>query len=140
MLAQYFAGAEKSSMLPLRLALGAVFIMHGGRTLFVNGLPWLAGFLENLGVPAPMVFAAISSLIELAGGGALLLGAFTRLAALLLAGNMAIAFFLVHMTKGFFVPKGGFEFVMVLFAGCVSILLAGAQRVSVEHTIGRELP
>ena len=55
MAAQYFAGTEKSSMLPLRLALGAVFIMHGGRTLAVNGLPWLAGFLENLGVPAPMV-------------------------------------------------------------------------------------
>ena len=140
MLAQYFAGAEKSSMLPLRLALGAVFIMHGARTLFVNGLPWLAGFLENLGVPAPMAFAALSSLIELAGGAALLLGAFTRLAALLLAGNMAVAFFLVHMTKGFFVTKGGFEFVMVLFAGCVSILLAGAGRPSIEHSMGRELP
>ena len=53
---------------------------------------------------------------------------------------MAIAFFLVHMMKGFFVTEGGFEYIMVLFAGCLSVLLAGAQRVSVEHAIGRELP
>ncbi len=119
---------DSMNVLPLRMAVGAVFIMHGGRTIFINGFPWLAGILEGLGVPYPLYLAVFVALVEFLGGLALAVGFFTRLAALLLAGNMAVAFFLVHMKKGFFVQQGGFEFVMILFAACLVFLIGDSQK------------
>ena len=38
-------------LLILRIALGVVFVMHGGQKLFVMGPSALAGFLGSIGVP-----------------------------------------------------------------------------------------
>ena len=78
-------------MAPLRLAVGLVFLMHGGQKLFVFGVAGVAGFFGNLGIPAPMAAAVVVSLVEFLGGIALVLGFLTRWAALLLAINMLVA-------------------------------------------------
>lgn len=44
--------------LPLRLALGLVFAVHGAQKLFGFGLAGTAGFLGSLGVPLPTIGAA----------------------------------------------------------------------------------
>lgn len=123
----YFV-ADPINVLPLRLAVGAVFIMHGGRTTFINGFPWFAAYLENQGVPYPLAMAVFVALVEFLCGIAMAVGFLTRMAALLLAGNMAVAFFLVHMKKGFFVQQGGFEFVMLLFAACLVFVIGDTQK------------
>src|SRR3954452_892823 len=67
----------------LRIVVGIVFLVHGGQKLFLMGFGGVASFLGSLGVPAPGVFAVIVTLAELLGGLALILGLFTRIAAVL---------------------------------------------------------
>ncbi len=108
----------------LRLALGVTFIMHGQQKLFVYGFDGVEKSFAGLGIPLPGVAAIVVSLVEFLGGIALVLGFFTRYAALLLAATMAVAMLHVHLSAGFFLPKGC-EFTMNLLAALIAILLAG---------------
>src|SRR4028118_221554 len=89
----------------LRLALGVIFLAHGSQKLF----GWFGGngfaatldyFGAKLGIPAPL--AALAILTEVAGGLAVILGVFTRTAALGLAVTMIVAAAKVHLANGFF--------------------------------------
>jgi putative oxidoreductase len=75
--------------LALRLSLGAVFLGTGWGKL--HNLGQVTGFFTELGIPFPGAQAAMVSAIELVGGGLILLGLFTRFAALPLMGVMAVA-------------------------------------------------
>jgi putative oxidoreductase len=86
----------------------------------------VASFLGSLAVPAPGVFAVIVTLVELLGGLALILGLFTRIAAISLAMDMLVAILTVHLPNGFFTSNNGYEFPLVLVAACVALAVAGA--------------
>ena len=118
-------------MAPLRLAVGLVFLMHGGQKLFVFGVAGVAGFFGNLGIPAPMAAAVVVSLVEFLGGIALVLGFLTRWAALLLAIDMLVAVLLVHIWRGFFLPDGA-EFVLTLLGATLTLLLVGPGSASID--------
>lgn len=75
--------------LALRLSLGAVFLGTGWGKL--HNLQQVTGFFTELGIPFPAAQAAMVSGIELVGGTLVLLGLFTRFAALPLIGTMAVA-------------------------------------------------
>lgn len=138
MLARLVAGAEPWSLIPLRIVVGVVFLVHGAQKLFVFGFGGVAGFLGDLGIqPAPF-WAVVITLLEVLGGIAILIGFLTRWAALLLAIEMVVAIFTVHVTKGFFAGEGGYEFPLTLVGGCVTFLLAGARAPSVDQRLPRE--
>jgi len=118
-------------VLPLRLVLGLVFVAHGAQKLFGFGLAGTAGFLGSLGVPLPTVAAAGLITVELLGGVALILGAWTRIVAALLAADMLVAIVTVHLRGGFFVPDG-VEFVLTLLGGCLTLVGLGAGPCSVD--------
>ena len=118
-------------VLPLRLVLGLVFVAHGAQKLFGFGLAGTAGFLGSLGVPLPTVAAAGLITVELLGGVALILGAWTRTVAALLAADMLVAILTVHLRGGFFVPDG-VEFVLTLLGGCLALVGLGAGPGSVD--------
>ena len=117
--------------LPLRLVLGLVFAVHGAQKLFGFGLAGAAEFLGSLGVPLPTIAAAGLIAVELLGGVALLLGAWTRIVAALLAADMLVAILTVHLRGGFFVPDG-VEFVLTLLGGCLALVGLGAAAGSVD--------
>lgn len=75
--------------LALRLSLGAVFLGTGWGKL--HNLSQVTSFFTELGVPFPAVQAPVIACIELVGGTLVLLGLFTRLAALPLMATMAVA-------------------------------------------------
>ncbi|MCX7752086.1 MAG: DoxX family protein [Blastocatellia bacterium] len=131
MLAQGLSRYSEWSALFLRIAVGVIFIAHGQQKLF-GGLTGFGQYLESLGVPLPNISALIVALVEFLGGIALLIGLFTRWAALLLAINMLMAILLVHLQHGLTGP-GGFEFPLALLAATISLLLTGPQRLSVER-------
>lgn len=119
---------------PLRLVVGLVFLAHGAQKVFQFGLGGTAGFLGGLGVPAPAVAALVLMAAEALGGLALILGAFTRVAALVLAANMLVAILLVHLRAGFFLP-GGMEFALTLLGANLTLAMTGAGAASVDAAL-----
>lgn len=115
----------------LRIAVGIVFVAHGGQKLFVSGFGNVAGFMGKIGIPAPMLAAVVVTLVEFLGGLALLVGAFTRWTAALLAIDMLVAILTVHLKAGFFLPAG-FEFAFTLFAANVALILLGSGEASLD--------
>jgi putative oxidoreductase len=75
--------------LAIRLSLGAVFLGTGWGKL--HSLGQVTSFFTDLGIPFPAAQAALVSVVELVGGTLILLGLFTRFAALPLMATMVVA-------------------------------------------------
>ncbi|MEX0703203.1 MAG: DoxX family protein [Planctomycetales bacterium] len=127
------------ALLLLRLVVGVVFIYHGGQKLF--GKPWfdgmgMAGFtdiLRGLQIPNPVLMAWLAAISEFAGGTLVLIGFFTRLAAIPLIVTMGMAIYHVHPDQ--FSGKDGMEFPLTLGVVLVAILLSGPGRFSFDRLV-----
>jgi putative oxidoreductase len=120
----------------LRVVVGIVFLAHGLQKLFLVGFGGVAGMMEGLGVPAPGLFAVILTLVELLGGLALILGLFTRIAAIPLAVDVLVATLTVHLPNGFFaIPNGGYEFTLVLLAASIALAVAGPGEAALDRLL-----
>lgn len=120
--------------LVLRLALGAIFILHGSQKVFAafggSGIQGFSGMLSGLGFSPATFWAYLAAYAELLGGICLVLGAYTRIAALLVSIVMLVAIFKVHLSKGFFLAKGGYEYALLILFACVALMLLGAGKYS----------
>src|SRR5512133_257017 len=74
----------------LRIVTGYMFLLHGTGKLFQ--LPLIGGYE---GVTA-LSFDGLAGIIELLCGLLVLIGCFTRLAAFVASGQMAVAYFIAH--------------------------------------------
>ena len=119
-------------MVPLRLAVSIVFLMHGGQKAFVFGIADVSDMLLKLGFFWPTFFAYVLIFAELAGGMAILVGLFTTLAGVGLAIEMAIAIWVARLGGGFFTPYG-YEFEMTLLAASLTIAAVGPGPISLAH-------
>lgn len=122
----------KWGMLPLRIVVGLVFLMHGGQKLFIFGLAGTADIMGKLGLPLPIVCAAIVIAVELLGGLAILLGVFARVAGALLAFEMVVAIIVARVHGGFFAPYG-YEFELTLLGASLTFALNGPGRMSLDE-------
>ena len=86
--------------IPLRLIVGYGFIAHGYAKL-TKGPQNFAAILQALHVPAPALAAWLTIIVEIAGGLAILLGAFVALASIPMAAVLLTAMFSVHLRYGF---------------------------------------
>jgi putative oxidoreductase len=120
----------------LRAVLGIVFLMHGWQMLFMYGHAGVAAGLGKSGILFPDVSAWLLALTQFVGGALLLVGLFTRVAALPVAFTMAVAFFQVHLKNGFFIQQGGVEYVLVLFVALLTLAIAGPGAFAVDNVIG----
>lgn len=114
---------QPQALAALRIMTALQFIEHGTQKLFNFPASDHAGALTGL--------TGTAGILEFAGGILLALGLFTRPVAFLLAGEMAIAYFMAHMPQGFFpVNNGGdsaisfcFIFLYLVFAGAGAFAL-----------------
>jgi putative oxidoreductase len=129
----------------LRLALGLMILPHGlQKTLGSFGGHGFKGSMGYLTGPvgAPWIFALLAILAESAGGLLLLAGLGTRVAALGVAGVMAVAAW-QHRKNGFFMnwfgqQQGeGVEFHLLALGISVALMILGGGAVSVDALFGR---
>ena len=78
----------------LRIVSGYLFMMHGVAKLF--HVPHVAMYD---GVQL-MSLIGLAGVLETVGGALLILGLFTRATAFVLSGEMAVAYFMAHASKG----------------------------------------
>jgi putative oxidoreductase len=113
----------------LRIVTAILFIEHGTQKLF-NWPPAAQPMHVEL-----MSQIGLAGILETFGGIAILLGAFTRPIAFLLAGEMAVAYFQVHFPRSFFpVLNGGDNVVLFCFV-FLYLCVAGAGTWSIDHMI-----
>lgn len=126
-------------LLLLRLIVGVVFVYHGGQKIF--GETWFDGkgmgafteTLRGLQIPNPVIMAWVAAISEFAGGILVLIGFFTRLAAVPLIVTMGMAIYHVHPEQ--FSGPEGMEFPLTLAVVLIAILLSGPGRFSVDRLI-----
>src|SRR5262252_3802243 len=99
----------------LRIVAGLLFLEHGmQKLLHVPPLPaaMMAAIPHNM---MPVIITA--GVIELVGGALVTIGLFTRLAAFICSGEMAIAYWIVHVPRGGFFPtvNGGDAAILFCF-------------------------
>ena len=122
------------AQLVLRVALGIVFAWHGYAKIFNTGMQGVAGFLGSVGIPIPEIMAYILAYGELISGICLIIGLFTYLAAKFAIVVAIVAFFTVHLPNGFNVANGGYEFIMLIFAAAIAVLVMGPGKHSADVT------
>jgi putative oxidoreductase len=112
----------------LRIMTGLLFVSHG-MTKFLHW-PATDYFPAGQALPPLMVAAGI---LELAGGILIILGLFTRLTAFVLAGFMAIAYFMAHLPSSFFPIQNGGELAIMFCFVFLYLAAAGAGPYSLDE-------
>lgn len=120
-------------MLLLRAAVGVVFLWHGSAKL-AHLATWQHNFV-HMGFPS--YFAYIAGGLETVGGVLLVLGLFSRLFGLLLAGEMLTALIRVHWPSAPLSDVGAYQLPLLLAAGAFAVFVLGPGALAVDRLRGR---
>jgi putative oxidoreductase len=131
--------------LPLRLIVGYGFMAHGFAKLS-RGPETFAVVLHTIGTPMPFLLAWLTTLVELIGGFAILIGAFVPIVSLPMAVVLLTALFTIHLPYGFFSVKlvevtesgtkfgsVGYEIILLYLASLAALVLRGAGSLSIDQ-------
>jgi putative oxidoreductase len=141
-LAQRVLGTDAGwGTVALRVPAGIIFAAHGAQKLFGwfggYGLEGTGQWMDSIGLAPGYLMALLAGAAEFFGGLALIAGLLVRPAAAALAVAMVVAIFSVHVDKGLFVAKNGYEFALALLAIAVALVFSGAGRGSVDRVLSR---
>lgn len=129
------SAAHDFGLLLIRVILGVVFMFHGSQKLFGlfegGGMEEFAANIEQMEVPMPQVAAYAAALAEFVGGLFLLVGLFTRIAAIPVTITMLVAAIMVH-GSAFSAAKGGMEYPLTLGLVAAGLIFTGPGRFSVD--------
>ncbi|MBL7703001.1 MAG: DoxX family protein [Ferruginibacter sp.] len=128
---KYSAGAFNAAMLVLRLGLG-ILMMHAGYNKLVNFGEMQHKFINFMGMGTTASLALVV-FAEFFCSLFLILGLFTRLAAIPLIITMCVALFKAHNGEVF----GDGQTATLYLTGYIVLLLVGPGRVSVDSMISK---
>jgi len=127
------------------LIVGYGFIVHGYAKLS-RGPETFAIVLHTIGTPMPHLFAWLTTLVELIGGFAVLVGAFIPIVSLPMAVVLFTALFTIHLPYGFFSVKlvevtasgtkfgpVGYEVILLYLVSLGALVLGGAGPLSIDQ-------
>jgi putative oxidoreductase len=112
----------------LRIVAAFLIMQHGAQKLF--------GFPSGPAVPLTSMMGFVGAL-EFFGGLLLLLGLFTRPAAFILSGLMAVAYFMAHAPQGFWPILNKGELAVIYCFVFLYLAFAGGGPWSVDNQIRR---
>jgi len=111
-----------------RAVFGALFACHGAMKLF-------GAFGGHVMIHNPRMLAA--GIIEFAGGLLVAVGLWSRPAAFIMSGEMAVAYFWVHLPQGFWPIQNKGELAVLYCFFFLYISLRGAGRLSLDGKRGK---
>ena len=131
---RYLDRLQPLALLVVRLAIGLIMIAHGYPKVF-GGLHHYAQWSASMGMPAWLAY--VSAFVEFLGGILILAGFFTRPAALLICGNLAVAMWKVDLHGGLFGALGHTdkETSLALATLAFALIFFGAGPISLDHIL-----
>jgi putative oxidoreductase len=126
-----------AGLLFIRIALGLMLIVHGMNKIFGSGgIDGTARWFEGLGLVPGHLHAWLAATTEIFAGvfmcfGLLFFGPCTAF-----VGLMTVAALTDHRGKGFFVFKGGWEYVAVVGSIATALAFIGPGQWSLDHLFG----
>jgi putative oxidoreductase len=112
-----------------RIMAGALFLQHG--TTKYLSLP-----VTQMSGASPMTMGGAAGLIELVCGALIVLGLFTRPAAFLASGTMAVAYFMAHAPQDFYPILNGGELAALYCFSFLYLAAAGPGPLSIDRLRG----
>jgi len=110
----------------LRIMTGLLFLEHGTQKLFAFPPPANPG-------PALFSLLGVQGIIELVGGILIAIGFLTRPVAFILAGDMAVAYFMRHAPRDFFPALNGGKLAILYCFVFLYLFVAGGGVWSVDE-------
>ena len=127
-------------LLVIRLALGGMLAVHGLNKVFGGGgLAGTARWFEGLGLRPGWLHARLAAGNEIGAGLLMACGLAFPLAGAAFIGLMSVAAVTDHKGKGFFVFKGGWEYVAVIGVIAAALVSTGPGRYSLDAAAGWHL-
>ena len=125
----------------IHATVGALLVGHGAQKLFGwfggHGVEGTGGFMEStLGMSPGRHMALAAGASEFFGGGLLMLGLATPLAAVLIGSTMLVASLTAHAGKGPWATNGGWELPLTYAIVAIGLAFNGAGQWSLDNAIG----
>jgi putative oxidoreductase len=129
--------SDDTGKLVLRLTLGILILLHGVAKIS-SGVSGVGGMLASHGLPSALAYLVYIG--EIVAPVLLIIGLYTRPAAWIIAINMVVALWLVHMKDLLVIGKTGgwaLELQGMFLFGAIAVALLGAGRFSVGGSSGK---
>src|SRR5438270_857089 len=125
---RFFSKYEPYCYAIARIVIGALFACHGAQKLF-----GVLGGHSELNDPEGL----IAGIVEFGAGILVALGLFTRVAAVLASGEMAVAYFKAHAGRGFWPIMNRGELAVIFCFVFLYICLRGYGALGLDGILGR---
>lgn len=115
----------------------ALFRIIAGFTFTLHGAQKILGAFGGMGGHPAAMYSMLwfAGIIEIIGGPLIFLGLFTRPVAFILCGEMAVAYFTVHLRIGFWPIKNGGEITVLYCFFFLYLVTAGPGAFSLDGLI-----
>lgn len=127
-------------LLVIRLTLGGMLVAHGLNKIFGSGgLTGTARWFEGLGLRPGWLHARLAATNEIGAAILMAAGFGFPVAGAAFIGLMTVAARTDHRGKGFFVFKGGWEYVVLIALVAAAMVSIGPGRWSIDAALGWHL-
>jgi putative oxidoreductase len=131
---RYLDRLQPLALLVMRLTLGGIMVAHGYHKVF-GGLQQFAHMVGGMGLPVWLGYLA--AFTELLGGLLLLVGFFTRPAAVAVCIELSVAIWKVHFHNGLLgsADRPGYEFPLAAASLAFALIFFGAGPIALDHVL-----
>ena len=131
---RYLERLQPLALLAMRLTLGLIMTVHGSQKVF-GGLHQFAQTVHGMGIPSWLGY--VSSFTEFLCGLMILVGFFTRFAAVAICIDLIVAIWKVHWHQGLLISGGkiGYEFALSAATIAFALIFLGGGPISLDHVL-----